>query len=87
MGASCTGSYEVTDVEPGDVQTDGATPDRSTNLVKDSEASVRRRVRPAGVTPSTYILTVRRRPSGTPRLLLLTCQRSSLPSSANPTET
>src|SRR3954470_23647842 len=75
MGASCTGSYEVTDVPPGDVQGRGH-PGRSTNLqqqsVGQSESQTHR------VTPSAYILTVspghhlgpalrRRRPVRRPR--------------------
>src|SRR3954465_11979871 len=58
MGASCTGSYEVTDVPPGDVQGRGH-PGRSTNLQQDSKAPVRPGVSPPGCPrPPTSSLSV-----------------------------
>src|SRR3954447_22438371 len=68
MGASCTGSYEVTDVPPGDVQGRGH-PGRSTNLQQDSKASVSPRVRPTGgPRPPTPSLSVREAGEGEPEV-------------------
>src|SRR3954470_18299122 len=60
MGASRTGSYEVTDVPPGDVQWTG--PPRADRRI-DCKTAKRRSGGESDqprVTPSTYILTVRR---------------------------